>query len=166
MRLLTAFHPIPPSKVVDPRPGPAKPSEDGTQSPNSFQDLHIPVKMMEDFLRLAQQNTKKNLETCGVLAGSLIQKNRVFYITSLIIPMQESTSDSLFKISEDVVIDATNKGNIARLINHSVLFHFLSNLLRLKELGLHGVITLIELGAHFFYLLVRYRILAPVSILL
>lgn len=31
-----------------------------------------PVKMMEDFLRLARENTSKNLETCGVLAGSLV----------------------------------------------------------------------------------------------
>lgn len=29
--------------------------------------------MMEDFLRLASQNTRKNLETCGVLAGSLVR---------------------------------------------------------------------------------------------
>lgn len=31
-----------------------------------------PVKMMEDFLRLASESTAKNLETCGVLAGSLV----------------------------------------------------------------------------------------------
>lgn len=31
-----------------------------------------PVRMMEDFLRLAQKNTANNLETCGVLAGSLV----------------------------------------------------------------------------------------------
>ena len=30
-----------------------------------------PVKMMEDFRRLALENTRKNSETCGVLAGSL-----------------------------------------------------------------------------------------------
>lgn len=35
-----------------------------------------PMKMMEDFLRLAQENTAKNLETCGVLAGSLVQSVR------------------------------------------------------------------------------------------
>ncbi|XP_022760642.1 AMSH-like ubiquitin thioesterase 3 isoform X2 [Durio zibethinus] len=65
------FSPIPPSKVADPRPGPAKPSQDGMPNPNSYQHLHVPARMMEDFLRLAQANTEKNLETCGVLAGSL-----------------------------------------------------------------------------------------------
>lgn len=69
-------------------------------------------------MKLAKSNTDKNLETCGVLAGSLVstdkydifcvkncimlmvcisflQKNRKFYVTSLIIPKQESTSDSV-----------------------------------------------------------------------
>ncbi|CAH2036176.1 unnamed protein product [Thlaspi arvense] len=55
-------------------------------------ELHIATAMMDTFMRLAKSNTKKNLETCGILAGSL--KNRKFYITALIIPKQESTSDS------------------------------------------------------------------------
>ncbi|RDX87413.1 AMSH-like ubiquitin thioesterase 3 [Mucuna pruriens] len=65
--------PIPPSKVADPRPGPAKSSHDSGHGPTTYQHLHIPIKMMEDFLRLASENTRKNLETCGVLAGSLCQ---------------------------------------------------------------------------------------------
>lgn len=112
-------HPIPPSKVADPRPGPAT-SQHGISSSNSYQHLHIvswsnpwkivspfvlayghsnillnacfnafdasffllalqPVSMMEDFLRLAMENTKKNLETCGVLAGSLVRATDLFY---------------------------------------------------------------------------------------
>ena len=31
-----------------------------------------PVQMMEAFLKIAESNTKKNLETCGVLAGLLV----------------------------------------------------------------------------------------------
>ncbi|KAK9161709.1 hypothetical protein Syun_008050 [Stephania yunnanensis] len=66
--------PIPPSKVADPRPGPATPSSQNPMSnSNPYQHLHIPVKMMLDFLRLAEKNTKNNLETCGILAGSLCQ---------------------------------------------------------------------------------------------
>lgn len=73
--------------------------------------------LMDSFMKLAKSNTDKNLETCGVLAGSLVrlwnlsllylmpsdvwfcyyflQKNRKFYVTALIIPKQESTSDSV-----------------------------------------------------------------------
>lgn len=35
------FTPIPPSRVADPRPGPAKPSEDGMPNTNSYQQLHV-----------------------------------------------------------------------------------------------------------------------------
>ena len=40
-----------------------------------FYLLLQPVKMLDDFLRLARENTNKNLETCGVLAGSLVRAN-------------------------------------------------------------------------------------------
>ncbi|KAI3469316.1 hypothetical protein Pfo_025979 [Paulownia fortunei] len=102
--------PISPTRVADPRPGPPKLSEDGLPSSNSYQDLHIPVKIMEDFLRLARENTSKNLETCGVLAGSL--RNRVFHITTLIIPKQESTSDSCQTLNEEEIFEVQDKRSL------------------------------------------------------
>ncbi|CAL1397354.1 unnamed protein product [Linum trigynum] len=98
---------IAPSKVADPRPGPAPSQDDGMSGPNSYQDVHIPVNMMQDFLRLARANTEKNLETCGVLAGAL--KNRVFHISTLIIPKQESTSDSCQTLNEEEIFEVQDK---------------------------------------------------------
>lgn len=40
-RVQPEYAPIPPSKVADPRPGPAKPSVDGMPSSNSYQHLHV-----------------------------------------------------------------------------------------------------------------------------
>ncbi|KAG5555212.1 hypothetical protein RHGRI_012678 [Rhododendron griersonianum] len=105
--------PISPSRVADPRPGPAKPLQDGMHSSNSYQHLHIPVKMMEDFLRLARENTAKNLETCGVLAGSL--KNRMFHISTLIIPKQESTSDSCQTLNEEEIFEIQDTRSLFQL---------------------------------------------------
>lgn len=66
-------------------------------------ELHISTTMMENFMRLAKSNTDRNLETCGILAGSL--KNRKFYITALIIPKQESTSDSCQATNEEEIFE-------------------------------------------------------------
>ncbi|MBA0740797.1 hypothetical protein Gogos_013983 [Gossypium gossypioides] len=68
------------------------PSTEALVPSESPLQLHISTTMMESFMKLAKSNTNRNLETCGVLAGSL--KNRKFYVTALIIPKQESTSDS------------------------------------------------------------------------
>ncbi|KAK4425929.1 AMSH-like ubiquitin thioesterase 3 [Sesamum alatum] len=102
--------PLSPSRVADPRPGPPKLSQDGLPSSNSYQDLHIPVKIMEEFLRFARKNTAKNLETCGVLAGSL--RNREFHITTLIIPKQESTSDSCQTLNEEEIFEVQDKRSL------------------------------------------------------
>ncbi|KAH9766087.1 AMSH-like ubiquitin thioesterase 3 [Citrus sinensis] len=71
---------IPPSRVADPRPGPA---QDISLNTNEYQHLHVPVNMMQDFLRLAQANTEKNLETCGVLAGSLTHPSQTCFMSSV-----------------------------------------------------------------------------------
>lgn len=112
-RVTPQHSPISPTRVADPRPGPAKSFQDNTPTPNGYQHLHIPLKMMQDFLRLAQENTKKNLETCGVLAGSL--KNRVFHITTLIIPKQESTSDSCQTLNEEDIFEVQDTRSLFQL---------------------------------------------------
>ncbi|KDP20138.1 hypothetical protein JCGZ_05907 [Jatropha curcas] len=85
-------------------------------SPNDFVhsesplQLHISTTMMENFMKLAKSNTDKHLETCGVLAGSL--KNRKFYVTALIIPKQESTSDSCQTTNEEEIFEVQDKRSL------------------------------------------------------
>ncbi|RZC84618.1 hypothetical protein C5167_047400, partial [Papaver somniferum] len=90
-----------PSQVADPRPATC----DGSCCFSSW-----PANMMEGFLRLAQENTKKNLETCGVLAGKM--ENKVFHITTLIIPKQEATSDSCSAMNEEELFEFQDKLSI------------------------------------------------------
>ncbi|XXG51620.1 hypothetical protein AAC387_Pa05g0633 [Persea americana] len=72
--------------------------------------LETSTKMMDSFMRLAMSNTDRNLETRGVLAGSL--KNRTFYVTALIIPKQESTSDSCQTTNEEEIFDVQDKQSL------------------------------------------------------
>ncbi|KAL4202490.1 hypothetical protein AMTRI_Chr02g263890 [Amborella trichopoda] len=105
--------PIPPSKVADPMPGDAQLLSERLADPKRYMHLHISVNIMEEFLRLARSNTQKNLETCGVLAGSL--KNRTFYVTALIIPKQESTSDTCQTSNEEEIYDVQDKQSLFSL---------------------------------------------------
>ncbi|KAK2990273.1 hypothetical protein RJ640_014725 [Escallonia rubra] len=77
------FLPISPSRVADPRPGPAKSFQDGTPNSNSYQHLHI--------------------------------KNRVFHITTLIVPKQESTSDSCQTLNEEEIFEVQDKFSLFQL---------------------------------------------------
>ncbi|XP_059640837.1 AMSH-like ubiquitin thioesterase 1 isoform X2 [Cornus florida] len=86
------------------------PSPDGLVCSEPPLQLHISTKLMDSFMKMARSNTDKNLETCGVLAGSL--KNRKFYVTTLIIPKQESTSDSCQTTNEEEIFEVQDKQSL------------------------------------------------------
>ncbi|EQL38530.1 hypothetical protein RJZ56_004787 [Blastomyces dermatitidis] len=65
--------------------------------------IFISPDLRKQFLYLAAPNTERNLETCGILCGSLI--SNAFFISKLLIPEQESTSDTCEMINESAIFD-------------------------------------------------------------
>ncbi|KAF4556282.1 JAB1/Mov34/MPN/PAD-1 ubiquitin protease-like protein [Elsinoe fawcettii] len=63
-----------------------------TEAGALLRPLFIPTELRPRFLSLAASNTRSNLETCGILCGSLI--SNALFISHLVIPEQISTSDT------------------------------------------------------------------------
>ncbi|KAF2077025.1 hypothetical protein CYY_001657 [Polysphondylium violaceum] len=59
--------------------------------------------LFDEFMKLAHQNTRNQIETCGILSGTL--SNDVFKVTTLIIPKQEGTSDTCNTIEEHEIFE-------------------------------------------------------------
>ena len=59
--------------------------------------------------RYSTSNTRSGIESCGILAGSLREKQGVFVISTLIIPKQEGTSDTVQALNEEEIFDAQDK---------------------------------------------------------
>ena len=75
--------------------------------------VHIPQGLIASFLQLAANNTRSNLETCGVLSGKLHHDE--FTITCLIIPKQVATSDTCAMINEEENITAQDSLDVMSL---------------------------------------------------
>ena len=60
-------------------------------------------------LRYSTSNTRSGIESCGILAGTLREKSGVFVISTLIIPKQEGTSDTVQALNEEEIFDVQDK---------------------------------------------------------
>ncbi|KAI4758879.1 JAB1/MPN domain-containing protein [Aureobasidium sp. EXF-3400] len=67
---------------------PAAYTENGTP----LRTLFLPTSLRLSFVSLASSNTSSNLETCGILCGTLI--SNALFISHLVIPDQTATSDT------------------------------------------------------------------------
>ncbi|KAL2846981.1 hypothetical protein BJY01DRAFT_169294 [Aspergillus pseudoustus] len=89
-------------KGLDPSSFTFKPSaylENGTP----LRTVFLPPQLRTHFLSLAASNTRKNLETCGVLCGTLI--SNALFVSRLLIPEQISTSDTCETVNESAIFD-------------------------------------------------------------
>ena len=69
------------------------------ESGQRLRTIFLPANMRFKFLEIAQPNTVRGLETCGVLCGTLIQN--ALFISRLVIPEQVVTSDTCDMTDEE-----------------------------------------------------------------
>jgi len=86
------------------------PSFDRSTKPvgySGLRDIVIPSNLPMLFLKIAEKNTERNVETCGILSGKLSQNK--FVITHLVVPKQSGTPDSCLTEREEEVFDFQDK---------------------------------------------------------
>ncbi|KAF2663475.1 hypothetical protein BT63DRAFT_430320 [Microthyrium microscopicum] len=120
--------------VLDPRNFTFKPTAT-TESGTPLRTVFINPKLRNRFLTIALANTERNLETCGILCGELL--SNAFFISKLVIPEQESTSDTCDTVNEGALFDYCDAENLMTLgwiHTHPTQTCFMSS----RDLHTHG----------------------------
>ncbi|KAI8972275.1 hypothetical protein BDB01DRAFT_474916 [Pilobolus umbonatus] len=81
-----------------------------TERGEPLRTLVLPRRLQNNFLKIADHNTQKKIETCGILAGTL--KNNILRITTLIIPKQIGTTDTCTTENEEELFDVQDKHDL------------------------------------------------------
>lgn len=72
--------------------------------------IFLPASIRYQFLRMAAPNTSRNIETCGILCGSLMQN--ALFISRLVIPEQDATSDTCTTKDEEGLFEYCDKEDL------------------------------------------------------
>lgn len=110
----TGPSPPPPPPPTKPKPSTASEtvhkSRCSTEGGVPLRTVFLPAKLRDQFLDIARINTNKKLETCGILCGKL--NRNAFFITHLVIPHQESTSDTCTTTNEHILFEYVDKNDL------------------------------------------------------
>lgn len=130
---VSAEPPPRPSKVspAPPTPGKTPLSEDtparSNLDPSSYtfkpsaylengsplRSVFLPANLRSQFLSRASINTRNNLETCGILCGTLV--SNALFISKLLIPEQISTSDTCETTNESAIFEYCDSEDLMML---------------------------------------------------
>uniref|UniRef100_A0A3P9MBI7 STAM binding protein b n=1 Tax=Oryzias latipes TaxID=8090 RepID=A0A3P9MBI7_ORYLA len=83
---VTAGTPGPPTFDRSLKPGSVVTPENNNSMVDALRQLAVPAELCRSFLRLAEANTSRAVETCGILCGKLTRN--AFTVTHVIVPKQ------------------------------------------------------------------------------
>jgi STAM-binding protein len=101
-----------PNPAVDPRKYTFRPSA-RTERGQPLRTIFLSPRVRARFLTIALANTRRNLETCGILCGRLI--SNAFFVLKLVIPEQEATSDTCDTVNESALFDYCDENDLMTL---------------------------------------------------
>ncbi|KIH93878.1 endosome-associated ubiquitin isopeptidase [Sporothrix brasiliensis 5110] len=78
-----------------------------------IRSVFLPDTLRRDFLRVAQPNTDKGIETCGILCGKTA--NNALFITCLLIPQQIGTRDSCETTGEVATLEYCSEHDLIQI---------------------------------------------------
>ena len=98
--------PAPPSASTTPTQAPvvARPASP-THDSNGLRLIDVPAEVLNRFLAVAQMNTSRKKETCGLLLGREKGPGRGYILCTLLIPEQRSTADTCTMENEELVVE-------------------------------------------------------------
>lgn len=77
---------------------------------NPLRCLFLPSDLRSTFLSIATKNTRNNLETCGMLCGTLM--SNALFVSRLVIPEQEGSSDTCEMTNENALFEFCDSENL------------------------------------------------------
>ncbi|XP_052782814.1 STAM-binding protein-like [Mya arenaria] len=87
----------------------------GVSGTNKYglKNVVIPRDIVVKFMSIAEQNTRRNIETCGILSGKMERGS--FFITHVLVPKQTGTPDSCNAENEEDLFDFQDSNDLISL---------------------------------------------------
>jgi len=85
------------------------------KAPSTLTSVYMTDNLVPGFVKMAANNTKRDIETCGVLTGKFLHSEDAYLITHCVIPKQKGSANTVQTLCEEELIGVQEKYGVVTL---------------------------------------------------
>jgi len=85
------------------------------KAPSTLTAIYVTDNLVPGFVQFAAENTKRDIETCGVLTGKYLHEEDAYVITHCVIPKQKGSANTVQTLCEEELIGVQEKHGVVTL---------------------------------------------------